>query len=93
MNSIVTRRIGSTLAAVAVALLQACGSPPRVDAVPPTLTQRAAIPGIANARYWLNLDLAPFIQSGIDDNRRESEALARAGKPTDPMPPVHLLAI
>jgi len=93
LNSIVIRRIGSTLAAIAGAVLQACASPPRLDAVPPTLTQQAAIPGIANARYWLDLDLAPFIQSAIDDNRRESEALARAGRPTDPMPPINLLAI
>jgi hypothetical protein len=87
----VTRRIGSALAVVAFTGLQACASSPRLDAVPPTLTQRAAIPGIANARYWLDLDLAPFIQSAIDDNKRESEALARAGKPTDS--PLNLLAI
>jgi len=39
-------------------LLQACGSLPRLDAVPPALTEGAAISGIPNSRYWLdNRDL------------------------------------
>ena len=81
-------------AALVVALLQACGSLPRLDAVPPTLTERAVIPGIPEARYWLDRDLAPFIQSVIQDDKREREALARAGKSTsDPLPPASLLAI
>jgi hypothetical protein len=73
-------------------LLQACGSLPRVDAVPPALTERAAISGIPNSRYWLDSDLGPFIQDAIQDTKRESEALAEAGKPVDPLPPVNLLA-
>jgi hypothetical protein len=66
-------------ALVVAVLLQACGSLPRLGAVPPTLTERAVIPGIPEARYWLGRDLAPFIQSVIQDDKRKREALARAG--------------
>jgi predicted acylesterase/phospholipase RssA len=66
---------------------------PRLAAVPPALTEKAAIPGIPRARFWLDGDLGPFIQSAVQANRRESEALATAGKPNAPMPPVRLLAI
>jgi hypothetical protein len=69
-------RIGSAL--VIGMLLQACGSLPRLDAVPPVLTERAAICGIPNSRYWLDRDLGPFIQDAIQDTKRESEALAEA---------------
>jgi predicted acylesterase/phospholipase RssA len=74
-------------------LLQACQSTVRLDAVPATLTERAVIPGIPNSRYWVDFDMAPFIRSVLEDERREKEALARAGRPTDPLPPAHLLAI
>jgi predicted acylesterase/phospholipase RssA len=73
--------------------LQACGTLPRRSAVPPDLTERAVIPGIANSRFWLDRDLGPFVRSIVEDNRREEAALAKAGRPTDPMPPVHFLAI
>jgi hypothetical protein len=85
-------RIAATL--VVGFLLQACGSLPRLDAVPSTLTERAVIPGIPDARYWLDRDLAPFIQAVIQDDKREREDLARAGESTsDPLPPASLLAI
>ena len=74
-------------------LLQACGSLPRLDAVPPTLTESAVIPGISNSCFWLDRDLAPFIQAVIQDDEREKTALAKAGKTTDPLPPASLLAI
>jgi hypothetical protein len=81
-------------ALVAGVLLQACSSLPRLDAVPPALTEKAVIPGIPDARYWLDRDLAPFIQSVIQDDKREREALARAGeRTTDPLPPASVLAI
>ena len=57
------------------------------------MTEKAVIPGIPNARFWLDHDLTAFIQSVIQDTQRENEALARAGKPTDPPPPIHFLAI
>jgi len=74
-------------------LLQACGSLPRLDAVPPTLTESAVIPGISNSRFWLDRDLARFIQAVIQDDERERTSLAMAGKTTDPLPPASLLAI
>ena len=75
-------------------MLEGCASLSRLEAVPPALTERAAIPGIPEARYWLDRDLAPFIQSVIEDDKREREALARAGKRApDPLAPASLLAI
>ncbi|MDB5871179.1 MAG: patatin [Ramlibacter sp.] len=65
----------------------------RVDPVPASLVARAVTPGIPNSRYWVDIDLAPFVQSAIDDNMREHDALSRAGKQTEPLPPVHILAI
>jgi hypothetical protein len=61
--------------------------------VPSTLTERAVIPGIPNARDWIDRDLAAFIQSALQDDKRERAALARAGKTSDPLPPANLLAI
>ena len=91
MKSFPFARIGSAL--VVGALLQACGSLPRLDAVPSTLTETAVIPGIPNSRNWLDRDLAPFIQAVLQDDKREREALAKAGKTSDPLPPASLLAI
>ena len=85
-------RIAAVL--VVSVLLQACGSLPRLDAVPSTLTERAVIPGIPAARYRLDHDLGPFIEAVIQDDKRERSALARAGeRTTDPLPPARLLAI
>ena len=91
MKSLRFARIASAL--VVGVLLQACGSLPRLDAVPLTLTERAVTPGIPNSRHWLDHDLAPFIQAAIQDDKREREALTRAGKMSDPLPPANLLAI
>src|SRR5712672_99000 len=74
-------------------LLQSCGSLTRHDAVPPALTEKAVIAGIPNSRYWLDRDLAPSIQSVLEDSKRENDALVRAGKPLDPLPPIYLLGI
>jgi len=38
-------------------------------------------------------DLGPFIHDAIQDTKRESEALAEAGKPLEPLPPANLLAV
>jgi Patatin-like phospholipase len=74
-------------------LLQACGSLPRLDAVPPSLTESAVIPGIANSRFWIDRDLAPFVRAAIQDDEREKATLAKAGKTSDPLPAASLLAI
>jgi len=80
-------------ALVASVFLQACGTLPRLEAVPPELTEKAVIPGIPDARFWLDHDLTAFIQSVIQDLQRESEAIVRAGKSPDELPPIHFLAI
>jgi len=74
-------------------LLPACSALPRLEAVPRELTERAVIPGIPDARVWLDRDLGPFIETVIQDTNREVDALRNAGKPTDPLPPAHALAI
>jgi hypothetical protein len=91
LTSLAFARIAAAL--VVGVLLQACGSLPRLDAVPPTLTESAVIPGISNSRFWVDRDLAPFIEAAIQDDVRERTALAKAGKTTDPLPPASLLAI
>jgi hypothetical protein len=65
----------------------------RRDAVPPTLTERALIPGIPDARYWLDQDLTSFIQDVSQANQREGEVLARAGKPNNLLPLANMLAV
>jgi predicted patatin/cPLA2 family phospholipase len=66
---------------------------PRGDAVPPALTEQAVIPGVPGARLWADRDLSAFVQLVMDDNKRELEALARAGMTEDQIPPAHMLAI
>ena len=75
------------------ATLPGCGSLTRLDAVPPALTEKAVIPGIPNARVWLDRDLGPFMEAVIQDMNREIEALENEGMPTDRLPPVYALAI
>jgi hypothetical protein len=71
--------------------LQACL--PRRDAVPRTLTEKAVIPGIPDARYRLDYDLTPFLLDAVESNKRESQVLAEAGKPNDFLPLAHMLAV
>ena len=88
MKSVRFARIASTLFVV---LLQACALS-RLEPVPPTLTERAVIPSIPNARYWVDRDLGRFTEQVLQDMERESEALAKAGKATN-QPPLNFLAI
>src|SRR5215469_12865996 len=66
---------------------------PRRDAVPPALTERAVIPGIAGARFWADRDLGDLVHTIIENDTQEREALGWAKTSTDPLPPAHLLAI
>jgi len=75
------------------ATLPGCGSLPRLDAVPPALTEKALIPGIPNARLWLDRDLGPLMEVVIDDMNREKKTLESEGRLTDPLPPINALAI
>lgn len=65
----------------------------RRDAVPQALTEQAVIPGIPNARYWLDQDLTLFIRDATLANDREVEALADSELPTDMLPRGYYLAI
>ncbi|QJI45503.1 patatin family protein [Pseudomonas sp. ADAK2] len=65
----------------------------RRDAVPQALTEQAAIPGIPNARYWLDQDLTPFIRDASEANHREYEAFGRIEEPNDMLPLADMLAV
>lgn len=71
---------------------QGCATPTRLAAVPAQDTVRAEIPGIPNARYWVQTDIEPFIQDAIAAAQREQAYLARSGH-QGPLPPVNFLAI
>lgn len=58
--------------------------------MPEQSTERAVIPGIPNARVWLDRDLTPFIEAVLRDTARERQAL---GAQPNALPPVHALAI
>jgi len=75
------------------ALLGACGTLPRLAAVPPNLTEQAVIPGIPNSRFWLDRDLDPFIQSVVEDFRREQHALGISDGSSNALPPIYILGI
>jgi len=82
------------LATLAVTiLLQACGTLRRIEAVPADQTEQAVIPGIPNARFWLDRDLNPFVQSVIQDLKREQDARVRSNLSVETLPPVYILAI
>jgi predicted acylesterase/phospholipase RssA len=83
----------SSLAIALVVLLTSCAVLPRLEAVPPALTEQATVPGFPDSRLWLDGDLAPFVQVAAQDNARERLALEHQGLPVDPMPPLNFLAI
>lgn len=65
----------------------------RRDAVPQALTEQAVIPGIPNARYWLDQDLTSFIRDASEANHREYEAFASTEAPDDRLPLADMLAV
>jgi Patatin-like phospholipase len=75
------------------AMLQACQPLSRLEAVPKDQTELAVIPGIPNSRFWVDRDLDPFIQSVVQDFKREQEALSKAGAAGSSMPPIYVLGI
>ena len=78
--------------AILLLLLQGCATPTRLAAVPVQDTTRAEIPGVPNARYWVDTDIEPFIRDAIASAQREQAYLARTGH-QGPLPPIHFLAI
>ncbi len=73
-------------------LLQGCAAPTRLAGVPVQDTTRAEIPGVPNARYWVDTDVEPFIRDAIASAQRERDYLARTGH-QGPLPPIHFLAV
>src|SRR5262245_61137916 len=77
---------------IACLTLQGCGTLERLPAVPADRTTQAVVPGIPNARYWVDTDLSPFINDALKSIEREMKyqgAAAAKGK----LPPTHFLAI
>ena len=73
-------------------LLQGCATPSRLSAVPVKDTTRAEIPGIPNARFWVDADLNPLIREDLTEFEREEVEWTREGQ-RGPLPPAHYLAI
>jgi len=84
-----------TIGLLAVAGLvaeRALRPPTRLPAVPEERTLDAEIPGIPNARYWVGLDVEPFVRDVLAARERETAALASAGHAGE-LPPTALLAV
>jgi predicted acylesterase/phospholipase RssA len=66
--------------------------PRRLPAVPMELATRAVIPGIPGARYFVGVDIEPFVKDVLTARQREIDELAKNGQ-TGPLPPADLLAV
>jgi len=81
------------LIALLALLNQGCATaPPRLDAVPPSLTATAEVPGMPGVRYVAGGDMTDFLQAAIEGLRREQAYLASQGSGAA-LPPVDFLAI
>ena len=75
-------------------VIQGCFSPKRLPAVPDSLTATAIIPGIPNARFWVNSiqGIDSILKYALEMRSREKRELSRMGH-QGPLPPVNFLAI
>jgi predicted acylesterase/phospholipase RssA len=81
------------LIAVAALLSQACVStPPRLSAVPASITSKAEIPGMPGVRYVPGGDMTTAFQASVDATRREQAYLASQGS-TGALPDAVFLAV
>ena len=80
------------VAFAALLLLQGCATPSRLSAVPVKETTRAEIPGVPNARYWVDADIEPFIRDAFAAGQREQAYLTRTGH-QGALPPAVFLAV
>jgi hypothetical protein len=78
--------------ALGVRALRLTRIPPRLPAVPAELTARAVIPGIPGARYFVGMEVEPFVKDVGAAREREKAFLASSGGSAD-LPPVDLLAV
>ncbi|WP_171006488.1 patatin-like phospholipase family protein [Pseudomonas sp. 2FG] len=83
----------TSLIVAVLVLMQGCAmAPPRLPAVPPELTARAEIPGMAGVRYVAGGDMTELIRVGSEALRREQAYLAKQGH-QGALPPAVYLAI
>jgi hypothetical protein len=81
------------LIAAVLLLHQGCMSaPPRLNAVPTSLTARAEIPGMPGVRYVAGGNTTDFLTISIEGARREQSYLASQGY-KGPLPPASFLAV
>ena len=64
----------------------------RLPAVPEELTMKAEIPGMPHVRYWVAVDIEPFVRDVVAAREREQAYLAQAGHAGE-LPPGDLLAV
>jgi predicted acylesterase/phospholipase RssA len=80
------------IAALAIYAVKLFQIPERLPAVPAELTAKAVIPGIPGARYFVGVDLEPFVRDVLAAREREAAFLAGTGR-TGELPPTNLLAV
>ena len=75
-----------------VGALQACAAPERLPAVPKGQLVDASVPGIPEARLYVDGDPEPFERLGLESVRREKAYLEEQGQ-AGAMPPAHYLVV
>ncbi len=87
-----TRAIPALVIAAVILLVQGCSHPPRLAAVPNEQTRAATIPGIPDARFFVNDTVEGIRAAGMAALARERAFLAASGH-RGPLPPANFLAI
>ena len=75
-----------------VAIASSCALPERKSAVPDNLTALATIPGIPNARYWVDIEIESMVREARRGNIRRQQHRKKRGKHGRP-PPASFLAL
>ncbi len=73
-------------------LAQGCSGPMRKDAVPPTETTKAVIPGLPDVRYRYGIDIEAMRREALDSFHRELAYRAAHGE-RGKLPPAAFLAV
>jgi hypothetical protein len=84
--------IFAVLLAVLLLLPQGCATPGRLEAVPRQDTTQAVIPGIPNARFWVDADPDPLIREVHAAIEREQAEWVHTGH-RGALPPANFLAV
>jgi predicted acylesterase/phospholipase RssA len=71
----------AAIGAVSVGVFVARGlrGPSRLPAVPEELTTRAEVSGIPRVRYWVGIDIEPFVRDVLEAREREAKYRASSG--------------